>query len=272
MPLPNLVLPVALITCATFSIILAAISWARLIQLSLPLPLALPALNILFTVIFTAGAFSRRFLSQRSKRTLMSIFSSASTPALTALLTLSLVYAMPSDQQSCAANGQWLRLFESKDEIAVRDIQAKLHCCGYNSMRDRAWPFPSRNVNASTCEKTQGYYMACGALWRQEQQFAAVLSTIASFSNWLLVVIFICSMEKKKLIWAQVLAAKFSSHEERGVRRPPWMHRSERGDSEAAIRDDLQEPGQARINQEASSQTLLNADAEVFVPDRNART
>ena len=266
----SLVLAVALTISASISIISAAISWTRLIQLSLALPLALPALNVLFTLLIAASAASGQFLSHRNRKALISLSRSMSTLALTILFTLSLVYAMPSDMQSCAADRQWLRMFESKNAIAVRKIQSNLHCCGYNSMRDRAWPFPSKDVDVGTCEKTQGYYIACGALWRQEQQFAAVMSATASFLNWLLMVTFHLRIGKKILTSAQVLVAKFTSHDERSVRWPRWKRGTERN-RESAVRIDTQEPGQAEENNGASYQPL-NADAAVFVPDQSSRT
>jgi hypothetical protein len=191
MPSRDLLLSLAFATLAIASLITATVSWTRLIQLSLPLPPGLPALNILFTIFSViAGAVSRQLLSQAKKKVLMSLLPRASTFALVVLFTLSLVYTIPSDIESCAANCQWLRMFKNKNEIAIRTIQAKLRCCGYNSMHDRAWPFPSKDFDARTCEKTQGYYIACGGLWRQEQQFAAAMSAVASFLNWLLVVSF----------------------------------------------------------------------------------
>ena len=40
---------------------------------------------------------------------------------LVALFTLSLVYVMPSNIKSCAADTKWLDLFKKKDAIAIRD-------------------------------------------------------------------------------------------------------------------------------------------------------
>ena len=195
MPSHNPLFLLAIGLVAVASMVVAAISWYRVRSLSLPLPMYLPALNVLFTAVaVTVVPISRRLgtkiqIGKHIRRRLLRTFVIAPTLALYALLILSLVYASPSDLQSCAADQYWLRIFESKNEIAVRRIQSRLRCCGYNSMRDRAWPFPSRNVDARTCERTQGYYIACGGLWRQEQQVAAVLCAIASFFNWLLMVI-----------------------------------------------------------------------------------
>ena len=189
MPSRHVLKLLALSTLAMFSVSTAAVSWARIVQLSLPLPSYLPILNILLTILAVSTVpASRRLLSHSKKKVVVSLFPGGMSLVLVALFTLSLAYVMPSDMQSCAADCQWLRLFKNKNDIAIRIIQDRLRCCGYNSMRDRAWPFPSRHVDVKTCERTQGYYIACGGLWRQEQCFAAAMSAVACSLNWLLVV------------------------------------------------------------------------------------
>ena len=173
--------------------------------------------------------------------------------------------------QSCAADGHWLRMFKNKNEIAIRTIEGRLECCGYNSMRDRAWPFPSKGIDARTCERTQGYYIACGGLWLREQQMAAATSAVASFLNWLLVVSFslVAEWGHQPLRSAQMLMMNLSSHNTRRKKQPAWMHRpmiaDERSDSESAVRSDIPESGQARRNYAASTRKL-NADARAFEP------
>lgn len=188
---------VLLSLCATATlgiaaVVCAGISLARVQELSLPFPASMPALNILLPFLAaTAVPLSRR-LTQQVKGPLLRLLSSylASTSMLApfTLFVLSLVYALPSTLRSCAADQQWQRMFQNKDVSGIRTIQARLQCCGFNSMHDRAWPFPSRDTDARTCERTLGYIMACGIVWRQEETFAAVLSAIASLLNWLLLV------------------------------------------------------------------------------------
>ena len=55
-------------------------------------------------------------------------------------------------------------------------------------MRDRAWPFPNKDIDTTTCERTQGYYIGCAELWQQKQHLAAAMSAVACLSNWFLVV------------------------------------------------------------------------------------
>ena len=174
------------------AIIFAAVAMARVNELSLPLPASLPALNLLIPIV-TAIAWPSarktvRSVQKHALRLALPYLASASTFAPFILLILSLVYSIPSDIQSCAADQHWLRMFEDKDSRSIRSIQARLQCCGFNSMHDRAWPFPSHDADARTCERTQGYTIACGTTWRQEESLAAALCAVASFLNWLAMV------------------------------------------------------------------------------------
>jgi len=192
MPSKPSLITFAALTLALPALILSATAWSRLTTLSLPLPVGLPALNVLLPILTAlATAISRPLLTPLKNRVLRQILPylayTTTLPPLV-LLILSLVYAVPSDLQSCASNTHWLRLFEHKDERSVRAIQTHLQCCGYNSMHDRAWPFPSRNTDARTCERTMGYTLACGGMWRHQEVVAATLVAVASFLNWLMVV------------------------------------------------------------------------------------
>ncbi|EXJ61104.1 hypothetical protein A1O7_05257, partial [Cladophialophora yegresii CBS 114405] len=101
---------------------------------------------------------------------------------------LSSIYAVPSDLLSCGLERQWSHLFRAKNENAVRTIEQGLRCCGFNSLHDRAWPFPSHDVDVRACERTIGYTSRCVGPWRQQQQVIAGLVVVASLFNWLLLV------------------------------------------------------------------------------------
>ena len=104
------------------------------------------------------------------------------------LAVVSLVYALPSDLRACCTEMEWERLFRLKNEVVIRSIQNQLHCCGFNSMHDRAWPFPSRDVDARACERNSGFLTPCGPLWSRKVLLAAVLSAIAGILNFILLV------------------------------------------------------------------------------------
>jgi hypothetical protein len=104
------------------------------------------------------------------------------------LLTLALIYGVPSQLLSCSLESQWDHLFRTKNADAVRAIQGSLRCCGLNSMHDRAWPFPSNDVDARECERTQGWTVRCLDGWREQETTMAVLVAVASVANWAFVV------------------------------------------------------------------------------------
>ena len=260
MPSRNLFVSLAVAILAIASAVFAVISWGRVIQLSLPLPIYLPTLNVLFTVLAVITvAISRQLVSKFQKQAIKALLPylvHGSTLALFALFILSLVYTIPSDIQSCAADRQWLRMFENKAEIAVRRIQSRLQCCGYNSMHDRAWPFPSRDVDARTCERTQGYYIACGGLWRQEQQFGAAMCAAAGFLNWVLVVIIhhallgLIRREDDALTSEQMLLVNYFPQDEGGrLRLPRWWTNAEPARLTAGGSTES-EPERGRVEQE----------------------
>jgi hypothetical protein len=84
---------------------------------------------------------------------------------------------------SCSLENQWSYLFRLKDAAAIRAIQDTLRCYGFNSMRDLAWPFPSKDVTAIECERTQDYRIRCLEGWRRQESTVAGLLGLANISN-----------------------------------------------------------------------------------------
>ena len=54
-------------------------------------------------------------------------------------------------------------MFRHKDGSSIRRIQDRLECCGLNSVKDRAYPFPKSG--SSTCADTYGRDLACRGPW-----------------------------------------------------------------------------------------------------------
>jgi hypothetical protein len=104
------------------------------------------------------------------------------------LMVLSATFAFPPDLRACRAALQWDHFFRSKNEDVIRSIQSQLGCCGFNSMRDRAWPFPAKNVDAGTCERTSGFQSSCGPILQNQVLFVALMGGCASALNILLLV------------------------------------------------------------------------------------
>lgn len=98
------------------------------------------------------------------------------------------VYAFSADARMCTSELHWKRWFQYKDEEVIRSIQESFRCCGFNSMRDRAWPFPSRDTDAGACQRTSGFRTHCGPLWEDQLQVTARLCLMASVLLHLLLV------------------------------------------------------------------------------------
>ena len=99
------------------------------------------------------------------------------------LVFLSGNVAFRSDFRAFEAESEWTRLFRSKNEAIVVSVQNALHCCGYNSMRDRAAPFPSHEFDATTCEKTSGFSTHCALLWQDHIEKVEILNMVSGILN-----------------------------------------------------------------------------------------
>lgn len=142
-----------------------SVSWALAIRYSLPLPAALPILNIALplTLPFLVPLMTR--MGGRARKGVREILHPYAWYFTTLIPLMILVVAAvdgtPSDMVQCNMENRWKQMFRSKNEASVRAIQNALRCCGYNSLHDRAWPFPSHDIDAQACERTQGYARRC---------------------------------------------------------------------------------------------------------------
>lgn len=75
----------------------------------------------------------------------------------------------PSPLIRCALETTWQRLWSAHDAAALRRIQDALNCCGFNSVVDRAWPFP-HGAGSATCAESYDRSTACRVPWMQTVQ------------------------------------------------------------------------------------------------------
>ncbi|KAL8420316.1 hypothetical protein RB594_003193 [Gaeumannomyces avenae] len=74
----------------------------------------------------------------------------------------------PAAVAPCLLETAWRRMYSAHDEATIRRIQDRLACCGFNSPRDRAWPFArggENGVPADRCEAMWGRHTACRGPW-----------------------------------------------------------------------------------------------------------
>lgn len=146
---------------------------------SLGLPIS-PVISIL-TAILPVASFFGAYMQQRRQRghsrdrptggsrlRPLVIQALVALAAETALATLLLEAVVPSRILSCVLEQSWAAMFRAHDAAGIRRVQDGLDCCGLNSVRDRAYPFPGSAP--STCAETYGRTVACAGPWRRATQ------------------------------------------------------------------------------------------------------
>ncbi|KAF7562409.1 hypothetical protein G7046_g1715 [Stylonectria norvegica] len=144
-------------------------------SLSLPISPALSILATLLPIIGFLNAYIHPTLLRRSRTSPSRIHQLAplvlqTLQALitTILATLLFEGVVPSQGLDCTLDNEWMGMFRAHDANGIRRIQDTLDCCGLNSVKDRAYPFPKGAP--STCAETYGRTTACKGPWRGAMQ------------------------------------------------------------------------------------------------------
>jgi len=100
----------------------------------------------------------------------------------TIIATLSITYMFPG----CSLEDKWKQLYSNRDANAIRSIQDRFDCCGFNSVNDRAWPFPygrpEDGHGSDQCKRTYGRARSCRGPWQQQEKInASLFFTVAIF-------------------------------------------------------------------------------------------
>ncbi|KAG6003222.1 hypothetical protein E4U21_002254 [Claviceps maximensis] len=145
----------------------AAYEHIRSATLSLPNSPSLTIPTILLPLLALANAVAYLRLSRSSKR--HHVLVARALQALQALFTTVLATLLfsnvvPSAVRTCLLSTIWQRLFRHHDADAIRRIQDEFHCCGFNTVRDRAWPFPDHK-SAGRCADMYGREVSCAQPW-----------------------------------------------------------------------------------------------------------
>lgn len=91
----------------------------------------------------------------------------------TVVVTLLGTHAAPPSGLDCGLHTKWQTLFRTKDAESVRRIQDAFNCCGFINPRDMPWPFPSRDTDVHSCERTYSRTISCLKPWKAEEQHVA---------------------------------------------------------------------------------------------------
>lgn len=166
-------------------------AFSDIVHLSLPISQILASFTVILPIATGASLYSVRRLLRvhaanlgRTRPTVYLILLLAFQLMYeTVVATLSLTYMAPASSLSCGLEEQWKRLYMSKDGAAVRRIQDRFDCCGFNSLRDRAWPFPHDHLGPEQCQARFDRTRSCAGPWRQAEQInAGLFLTVAAIT------------------------------------------------------------------------------------------
>ncbi|KAH6608044.1 hypothetical protein Trco_004357 [Trichoderma cornu-damae] len=127
------------------------------------LAILLPIISLFNSFIYPSLLHSARNSSNPLHRLSPTILQTLQGLLTTVLATLLLEDVVPSAAAYCVLENRWMRMFRAHDGESIRLIQDTLNCCGFNTVKDKAYPF---NKDASTCADMFGRNLACRAPWR----------------------------------------------------------------------------------------------------------
>ena len=104
----------------------------------------------------------------------------------TVIATLALTNMTPPGALRCPLEDRWTALFRSRNSQAIRTIQDRHECCGFNTVQRMAWPFPDASHTTKACVEAFGRTQACAGGWRQDLQITAGLILLVALVSFLL--------------------------------------------------------------------------------------
>ncbi|KAK9478453.1 hypothetical protein V1514DRAFT_357351 [Lipomyces japonicus] len=157
-----------LTTAALILTLLGVMQLTKALHFNLPVPLIFPALAIILPsitlfLLFLPIASARVFESRRAVYPVL----------LTGLLVISSIllgFMAPFHNHALIKSGR------------IERIQSSLQCCGFNSVYDRAYPFPSSENTANACVLAFKYSQSCAQKWMHESNVVTVWCTVVFVS------------------------------------------------------------------------------------------
>ncbi|KAK0751373.1 hypothetical protein B0T18DRAFT_485975 [Schizothecium vesticola] len=156
------------------------------VSLSLPVSPVLTVLTILLPLLAALHAFfhpsllalSRATAASPIQKLLPTLLQALQLILTTILATLLASDAIPSPVRDCLLETRWKGFWTGHDADSIRRVQDALNCCGFNSMKDRAWPFPHgapEDGAGENCAEKFGRTVACREPWKRAMQGGAGL-------------------------------------------------------------------------------------------------
>ncbi|KXJ89656.1 hypothetical protein Micbo1qcDRAFT_164956 [Microdochium bolleyi] len=152
-------------------------------SLSLPIPKATTILVIILPWIAAAVDFCNRLTNANNTRrhdnapSLLHRLARASLPFLQLFqgiltIVLATLLSQTTTSQSptldCLLQGRWQQMWAAHDRRRIELVQDTFECCGFNSVKDRAWP-------RDTCSLLYGRNSACRPAWAAALQTSSRL-------------------------------------------------------------------------------------------------
>lgn len=147
-------------------------------KLSLPVSTSLTVLAILLPLLAVLNVvLYRRLLGSEGHLTFQRRLLPIGLQAVQAILSIVLctLFAtdlVPSDALQCQLSTEWQRLWTSHDANSIRTIQDAFNCCGFNSVKDRFWPFPHKDSRPD-CATQWDRTTSCAGPWMQALRASA---------------------------------------------------------------------------------------------------
>jgi len=118
-------------------------------------------------------------------------------------------------------------MFRAKDAEGIRRIQDAFNCCGFNSARDMAYPFPDASHGSDACLVRYERQRACMEPWRHEEQKVAIMLLVVPLAVFVWKIVIVLSPSSSSA-WLPS-AIRLPDEEGSSRRRPAIEYR----DSEA---------------------------------------
>lgn len=82
-------------------------------------------------------------------------------------------------------------MFRAKDGDSISQIQNLLSCCGFQTARDMAFPFPDKTHKADTCELRFERHTGCLEAWRDKERLVSglMMAVTVGVFVWMVVIV-----------------------------------------------------------------------------------
>ncbi|KAL2065642.1 hypothetical protein VTL71DRAFT_3312 [Oculimacula yallundae] len=168
--------------------------------LSLPIPQALALLTVflpLITAVSTQGTYGlvRRSANNEPYQLTIPLIAVIGFQLIyeTIIATLALTHMIPPESLICGLESKWKVWWSAHNRSAgesIRVIQDAFDCCGFNSVKDRSWPF----TQPATCAQSFGRTQSCVGSWRRAEQINAGLLLLVAVVVFIIKVLSLISL------------------------------------------------------------------------------